>query len=147
MMPCGHDEQWLAYRNPVDMQSEQFCVFCELERLRAQLPDGMQYCTIQFLECEKGHGRLTATNWVKHGCDTCEIERLQEIVDRLPAYRDGSTWTPDSIGYVGSADFRRTIRWRIVAVEVGGERTTAHRPGQVWSSVEAAERIRFGFCR
>ena len=31
---CGHDEQWLAYRNPVDPNSDQYCLFCECERLR-----------------------------------------------------------------------------------------------------------------
>ena len=34
-MNCGHDERWLAYRNPVDVRSDQYCVFCELERLRS----------------------------------------------------------------------------------------------------------------
>ena len=34
-MNCGHDERWLAYRNPVDAQSDQYCVFCENERLAA----------------------------------------------------------------------------------------------------------------
>ena len=32
--PCGHDERWLAYRNPVDAESERYCLFCEVERLR-----------------------------------------------------------------------------------------------------------------
>ena len=35
MMDCGHDEKWLAYRNPVDVHSDTYCVFCELERLQA----------------------------------------------------------------------------------------------------------------
>ena len=49
----------------------------EVDRLRSQLPEGMERCTIVFQECEKGHGRLTATNWIQHGCQTCEIERLR----------------------------------------------------------------------
>ena len=49
----------------------------EIEKLRAQLPVEMQESTILFLECEKGHGRLTATNWVDHGCKFCEIETLK----------------------------------------------------------------------
>jgi hypothetical protein len=49
----------------------------EIERLRKQLPETMQDCTIQFKECEYGHGRLTATNWVDNGCPTCEIKRLR----------------------------------------------------------------------
>ena len=39
----------------------------------AQLPDGMKHCTILFKECAKGHGWLTATNWVQHDCPTCTI--------------------------------------------------------------------------
>ena len=50
----------------------------ELERLQAQLPDGMKHCTITFVECEVGHGRLTATNWLDHGCQQCVIDRLRE---------------------------------------------------------------------
>lgn len=48
----------------------------ECDRLTAQLPAGMQHCTILFKECDKGHGRLTATNWIDHGCDVCERDRL-----------------------------------------------------------------------
>jgi hypothetical protein len=33
--PCGHDERWLAYRNPVDANSERYCLFCEVERLQS----------------------------------------------------------------------------------------------------------------
>jgi len=53
----------------------------EIYRLRDQLPEGMKHCTIQFKECEKGHGRLTATNWVQHGCLQCEIDRLRSGID------------------------------------------------------------------
>lgn len=49
----------------------------EIERLRGQLPEGMQDCTIQFKECEQGHGRLTATNWVQHDCPWCSIAILR----------------------------------------------------------------------
>lgn len=47
-------------------------------KLRSQLPEGMQDCTIVFKQCAVGHGRLTATNWVQHGCSTCEIEKLKD---------------------------------------------------------------------
>jgi hypothetical protein len=47
------------------------------DRLLTQLPDEMKQCAILFKECEKGHGRLTATNWIDHGCGQCEIERLR----------------------------------------------------------------------
>ncbi len=54
----------------------------KIARLQAQLPEGMEHCTIQFIKCEKGHGRLTAANWTEHGCPHCEIERLQaELAD------------------------------------------------------------------
>ena len=49
----------------------------EIERLRKQLPEEMQDCTIQFRECANGHGWLTATNWLEHDCQQCEIERLK----------------------------------------------------------------------
>src|SRR6187399_2290680 len=57
----------------------------EIERLTAQLPDGMKHCTIRFIECEKGHGRLTAANWVDTGCQSCEIERLRDEIEGLRA--------------------------------------------------------------
>jgi hypothetical protein len=49
----------------------------EIERLESQLPDGMKDCTILYLECPKGHGRLTGANWVQRECHWCEIERLE----------------------------------------------------------------------
>jgi len=51
----------------------------EIERLRKQLPEGMGGCTIILHRCEKGHGWLSAENWIQHGCPTCEIERLREV--------------------------------------------------------------------
>ena len=49
----------------------------EVERMTKQLPESMKRCTILFKECEKGHGWLTATNWVQHGCPTCESDALR----------------------------------------------------------------------
>lgn len=57
----------------------------ENERLRRQLPDGMDHCTIRFLECEHGHGRLTAINWVQHDCQTCEINTLKQRIKEMNA--------------------------------------------------------------
>jgi hypothetical protein len=34
-MPCGHSSHWQVARNPVDYHSERYCLFCEVERLRA----------------------------------------------------------------------------------------------------------------
>lgn len=50
----------------------------ELERTRLRLPHGMEHCQILFRECSKGHGRLTATNWLDNGCPVCEIEKAFE---------------------------------------------------------------------
>lgn len=52
------------------------------EGLKAQLPEGMKHCTIVFKECEVGHGWLTATNWVQHGCLKCENEALRKDAER-----------------------------------------------------------------
>lgn len=37
LMQCGHDSKWLAYRNPADVTTGVYCVFCELERLQREL--------------------------------------------------------------------------------------------------------------
>jgi hypothetical protein len=55
----------------------------EAVALRAQLPEGMEHCTIRFIECPVGHGRLSATNWVDHGCGTCERDALQASYHRV----------------------------------------------------------------
>ena len=44
-----------------------------VEDLERQLPEGMKHCTIQFIECEKGHGRLKADNWIDNGCHWCQL--------------------------------------------------------------------------
>lgn len=60
-----------------------------IDKLTEQLPEEMEHCTIRYLKCVHGHGWLTATNWVQHGCPTCEIgtlrvalEAMQNRVDR-----------------------------------------------------------------
>lgn len=55
------------------------------KEILAQLPEGMQHCTIRFKSCKKGHGWLTADNWVQHGCPTCERDAL---ADRLRVARE-----------------------------------------------------------
>lgn len=52
----------------------------KIARLEAQLPEGMKDCVIVYLECPKGHGTLTATNWIQHPCWICEVDRLREAV-------------------------------------------------------------------
>lgn len=67
-----------------------------LSRLSAQLPESIKHCTIRFKECEKGHGRLTADNWVDHGCPWCEIARLTapppEEIAGLIARAESQDW-------------------------------------------------------
>lgn len=55
----------------------------KVESLKKQLPESMQHCTIQFKSCPKGHGWLTATNWIQHGCPTCERDNLRKEIKRL----------------------------------------------------------------
>ncbi len=74
--PCS-EEELRALESRGDIAEA--CVE-EVRRLRSQLPEEMQHCTILFRECDKGHGRLTAANWIDHGCHACEIERLRELL-------------------------------------------------------------------
>jgi len=52
-------------------------------KLEQQLPEGMQHCTIVYKDCAEGHGWLTATNWVQHGCPKCERNALEKSVAAL----------------------------------------------------------------
>ncbi|RLC85429.1 MAG: hypothetical protein DRJ03_11635 [Chloroflexi bacterium] len=54
-----------------------------MNETKGQLPTGMEECTILFIECEKGHGRLTATNWIDHGCSTCQLEKFEKEIAEL----------------------------------------------------------------
>jgi cobalamin biosynthesis protein CobT len=58
-------------------------LLAERGALLAQLPDEMKHCTIRFIECEKGHGRLTADNWIDHGCKKCQLDALEAERDAL----------------------------------------------------------------
>ncbi len=60
----------------------------EIAELRAQLPDEMKHCTILFKECELGHGRLTATNWIDHGCQWCKVRALEQQVAGVREFLD-----------------------------------------------------------
>lgn len=48
--------------------------------MSGRVPPGMEDCTILFKECKKGHGWLTAENWVQHGCLHCRIKELERDV-------------------------------------------------------------------
>ena len=65
------------------LQAERDALFEEKNTLLGQLPSGMRHCTIQFKECAKGHGWLTATNWIQHDCPTCERDALMGQVAKL----------------------------------------------------------------
>jgi len=51
-----------------------------IEKLETQLPEGMEHCTIRFIKCEVGHGRLTANNWIDTGCPHCKNEKLERVL-------------------------------------------------------------------
>jgi hypothetical protein len=73
----------------------------ENERLTKQLPEGMEHCTIQFKECEKGHGWLTADNWVQHECGICERDALQKELTVLREFAGGQCTLPKVIAALG----------------------------------------------
>ena len=52
----------------------------ETERLKSQLPAGMQHCTIECRECPVGHHWLTATNWIEHECPWCQIRTMRSLL-------------------------------------------------------------------
>ncbi len=56
------------------------------EHIAKNLPDGMEDRQILFKECERGHGRLTAANWIDHGCPTCERDALREELDTAQGF-------------------------------------------------------------
>ena len=74
---------WDVYRAAAEPRDKR------IAELEVQLPDGMKHCTILFKECARGHGRLTATNWVQHECQTCQIDalesRLAQVAEPLTA--------------------------------------------------------------
>lgn len=73
---CRDEPAWAANRLREDARS-----ITDLEAanatLREQLPEGMKHCTIRFIECDLGHARLTATNWIDTGCPFCLMKNLQ----------------------------------------------------------------------
>ena len=54
-----------------------------LNNVKAQLPEGMEHCTIEFKECPRGHGSLTAKNWTPIPCRQCAIDDLGARVNAL----------------------------------------------------------------
>lgn len=93
----------------------EWCKWSDVEALLAQLPEGMRHCTIRFIECKKGHGRLTATNWIDHGCQTCELEEacakaLAELND-LRTKALAAVWLlPEDVGVQALLELREEAR-------------------------------------
>lgn len=84
-----------------------------IARLRSQLPSEMQDCTILFKECERGHGELTATNWVQHDCPWCTIARLS---GELAAAREVLEWIAEPSLEMAHVVFRVEAQDRARAV-------------------------------
>ena len=63
-------------------------LLAEVERLGGQLPEGMKHCTIRLKECRKGHGWLTAKNWIQHGCPTCRAEAAEKQLEQVRGLAD-----------------------------------------------------------
>lgn len=64
----------------------------DVEALIKRFPKGMEHCTFKLLECEKGHRRLTATNWIDNGCPTCAQEQLREELEDMRAKAIAAVW-------------------------------------------------------
>jgi len=100
-----------------------------IAELEAQLPDGMKDCTIVFKECEKGHGTLTATNWVQHECATCKIAELEANVKTLRKSGIGLIGILEEIFYAISIDKNCSERTRTAAATLE-QRIKAVREGK-----------------
>lgn len=72
----------------------------EIKQLKAQLLEGMQHCTIRFIECPVGHGRLSADNWIDNGCPTCERNVANTLLKR--ANSPDREWTTAYKAYLAA---------------------------------------------
>jgi uncharacterized small protein (DUF1192 family) len=87
MMPAWELREHLKDRDDsiVTLGNEITRLTAENERLRSQLPEGMEHCKILFEECPVGHGHLRGDNWIKHECGQCRNVALTAEVERLRA--------------------------------------------------------------
>lgn len=76
--------------------------------LESQLPEGMKHCTIRFIECEKGHGRLMADNWVDHGCLSCQLAQARADAEALEGRYEEVTMTAACPSCKGSGRYQIT---------------------------------------
>ncbi len=74
-MACAGEGYARAQRRPPSVQS-------------GQLPPGMEHCTILFRECLRGHGRLTASNWIDHDCWKCALDSAELDLRKLREERE-----------------------------------------------------------
>jgi hypothetical protein len=74
MMQCGHDQKWLAYRDPISA-ARPFCVFCEIERLQQEL-----------------EGRDDEIRTANKGLEW-HAKRVQKLESTLRQYADWKNWT------------------------------------------------------
>ena len=81
----------------------------EVDALRARLPGGMKHCTIEYVECATGHGRLTATNWIDNGCPQCALDELRNFIRSEGASGKFITWQATGGHVPTNADIDRLI--------------------------------------
>jgi hypothetical protein len=98
-----------------ELRNKLVAMNAENDELLSRLPDGMKHCTIVFKECDKGHGWLTATNWVQHGCPKCEFDRL---VDEKHEFQRLLRQSSNMV----SALHLEACQWRIKAEKAEQER-------------------------
>ena len=79
------------------VENENAALRAKVEKLTAQLPPEMQNCTIRFVECVHGHGRLTAANWIDIGCETCVVSELHARLRRIAYVGTGKVL--DEVGH------------------------------------------------
>jgi hypothetical protein len=100
----------------------------DAKALRAQLPEGMQHCTIRFVECPVGHGRLTADNWVSIPCLICECSALRAELET--AFANGAEQSAAECN-----SLRAEVERQKKLVELAELSATAHK-----CATDAAER-------
>jgi hypothetical protein len=79
----GEDPVCVLAKLLIEEQSRRTQEYLKRIALEKQLPEGMEGCKIVLKECPKGHGSLTATNWVQHDCSQCKIDELEKQLREL----------------------------------------------------------------
>jgi len=83
---CGKSD-WITSYGTINQlmprkceQAEPVSADVEWPAQTGKLPEGMEHCTLLFKQCERGHGQLTATNWVPQPCLVCEVQKLRALI-------------------------------------------------------------------